>query len=99
KQMLSSIDYNFSLDKDWQDFQKIYEQVHQDFFDSLQRQFPDLTAGEIRLCALMRLNLNSQDIAAVLGISSDSLRTTRYRLRKKMNLPKGRNLASHIMSL
>ncbi len=98
-QLVNLIDYSFHLDQDWEDFKTVFEQVHKDFFHHLQQQFPDLTAGELRLCALLRLNLNSKDIATILGISQDSLRVTRYRLRKKLDLPKGTNLVNFIMSV
>jgi tetratricopeptide (TPR) repeat protein len=99
KQLSNLINYSFSLDKDWEDFKKVFEQVHQDFFNSLQSRFPDLTSGEIRLCALLKLNLDSEDIATILGVSQDSLRVMRYRLRKKMNLEKGMNLVNFVMTL
>ncbi len=93
------IDYSFSFDKDWEDFQRSFEQVHSRFFEELKTRYPDLTPSELRLCALLRLNLNSKDIATILGISQDSLRIARYRLRKRFDLPKGSNLVNHIMHL
>jgi len=91
------IDYSFSFDKDWEDFQRSFEQVHAQFYDKLKLEHPHLTSSELRLCALLRLNLNSKDIATILGISQDSLRIARYRLRKKFDLPKGTNLSNHII--
>lgn len=91
------INYSYSFDKDWEDFQRSFEHVHAEFFKKLQIEHPNLTASELRLCALMRLNLNSKDIATILGISQDSLRIARYRLRKKFDLPKGSNLPNYIM--
>lgn len=99
KNLLKMIDQNFVHDKDWDDFRHIFEQVHQDFFLALQRYAPDLTAAEIRLAALIRLNLSSKDMAVTLGISSDSLRIARYRLRKKLALQQGQSLTQFILSL
>lgn len=99
KKLVGMIDYSFNLDKDWEDFRHVFEQVHQDFFNRLQAQYPDLTASELRLCALLKLNLNSKDIATVMGIAPDSLRIARYRLRKKLQLEQGVNLVSFIMSV
>ncbi len=98
-QLIKIVDNGFSFDQDWEDFRQIFEQVHQEFYHQLNRRFPDLTAAEIRLCALLRLNLGSKDISTILGISSDSLRVTRYRLRKKMGLEKGVNLVAFIMNI
>lgn len=99
KKIRKSIDYNFSLDDDWQEFESVFQNVHQDFFNQLRKLFPDLTSADIRLCAMLRLNLNSQDIAAIMGISQDSLRIARYRLRKKIGITKGGNLYSYIMNI
>jgi len=88
QQAINMINYSFSMDKDWEDFKKVFEEVHQAFFIQLQKKHPDLTPAETRLCALIKLKLNSKDIAAIMGISQDSLRIARYRLRKKLQLPK-----------
>jgi DNA-binding CsgD family transcriptional regulator len=53
----------------------------------------------MRLIALLRINLDSADIATLLGISTDSLRVSRYRLRKKLNIAQGDNLTAFIQSL
>lgn len=99
KNLLKMIDHNFSHDKDWNDFRNIFEKVHQDFFEKLGQLSPDLTAADLRLAALFRINMPSKDMATVLGISPDSLRIARYRLRKKLQLPAGENLSRYLHSL
>ena len=99
QEAINMINYSFSLDKDWDDFKKVFEEVHQAFFEQLQEQYPDLTPAEIRLCALLKLKLNSKDIAAIMGISSDSLRIARYRLRKKLQLPKEVKLNNFVANI
>ena len=54
--------------------------------------FPKLTRGDRKLCALLKLNLSSKEIARLMGISVESVHTTRYRLRKKLGLEKGDDL-------
>jgi tetratricopeptide (TPR) repeat protein len=98
KMVLKMIDHNFIQDKDWDDFRYIFEQVHHDFFDKLQRRASDLTAADTRLAALIRLNIPSRDMAVVLGISPDSVRIARYRLRKKLKLNTGENLTHFLVS-
>ncbi|GHN01096.1 hypothetical protein WSM22_25850 [Cytophagales bacterium WSM2-2] len=93
------IEQNFVQDKDWDDFRQIFEQVHQDFFQRLQRNSQDLTPSDLRLASLIRLNIPSKDIAVVLGISPDSLRIARYRLRKKLGMTQGDSLSHFIGSL
>ncbi|ELR72873.1 hypothetical protein C900_00834 [Fulvivirga imtechensis AK7] len=75
-----------SVDREWEHFKLYFEQVHQDFFRCLKGSYPQLTANELRLCALMRLNMSSKEIAAILGISPQSVKMARYRLRKKLCL-------------
>ena len=99
KKLAQSIDFSFNLDKDWEEFERVFQQVHQDFLDALLKKYPDLTAAEVKLCAMLRLNLNSKDMASIMGISQDSLRIARYRLRKKLGLEKGSNLYSFIQQI
>jgi len=99
KQLVNFIGNGLSFDKDWQEFKTIFEQVHEDFFEKLKANYPNLTSTEIRLCALLKLNLSSKDIATIMGISQDSLRIARYRLRKKLQLSKGSNLISFILNM
>lgn len=99
KQMIHKIDHSFHFDKDWKKFNQIFEQVHPEFYRKLNEQFPELSAAEIRLCALLRLNLAAKDIASILGISADSLRVSRYRLRKKLGLDRQTHLVAFIMKI
>jgi len=79
--------------------QRNFEQVHQSFFDKLKASSENLTANDLRLIALLKMNLNSADISSLLGISQDSLRVVRYRLRKKLNLAQGDSLSAFIQAL
>ncbi len=99
KKLIKSIDFNFTLDDDWQEFETVFQQVHSSFFEKLKLQHPKLTPAEVRLCAMIRLNLHSKDMSAIMGISQDSLRIARYRLRKKLGLDKGDNLYAFILNI
>lgn len=99
RQLIQEIEHSFHADTDWADFRRVFEQVHQRFFDLLQTHHPGLTEAETRLCALLKLGLPSSEMAAILGISPDSLRIARYRLRKKLGLTKGDDLRGYITSL
>jgi hypothetical protein len=68
---------------DWLRFKVLFTAVWPDFFDGLPNRYLDLSHGEVRLLALCKLELSSKEMAAMLGISQDSLRKSRYRLRKK----------------
>ena len=84
---------------DWQDFKIIFESVHQNFFTKLRNEKPDLTDGEMRLAALMKLNLSTKEISSMLGISSDSVTKAKYRFKQKMNMEKGKELEGFVMSI
>ena len=71
-------------DKDWVRFKTTFEEVHKNFFVKLKSKQPGLTESEIRLAALTKLNLSTKEMANMLGISTDSIHKSRYRLRKKL---------------
>ncbi|MFN3529854.1 MAG: tetratricopeptide repeat protein [Bacteroidia bacterium] len=93
------IDISLVQEKEWVSFNKSFEEVHQGFYSVLHNLHPDLSAAEIRLCALIRLNMSSRDIATILGISADSLRVSRYRLKKKLGLEAEAKLTPYIHAI
>lgn len=99
KQLSEQISAGLSDDQHWDEFRSIFEQVHQSFFDRLQQQSGPLTSNDLRLIALIKMNHTSSDISTLLGVSQDSLRVMRHRLRKKLNLPQGENLSNYIQSV
>ena len=99
KQLISLINFSSNLDKNWDDFRIIFESVYEHFFDSLKKHADNLTAADFRLVALLKMNLSSADISTLLGISQDSLRISRYRLRKKLRLEEGEKLSTFIQNL
>ncbi|MEM6380985.1 MAG: helix-turn-helix transcriptional regulator, partial [Bacteroidota bacterium] len=66
------------------------------FYRHLKEKFPKLTQGDLKLCALIKLNFSSKDVAKLMGISVESVHTTRYRLRKKLGLQREDNLTEYI---
>ena len=99
KQLITLINFSSNLDKNWDDFRVIFESVYEHFFDSLKKHADNLTSADFRLVALLKMNLSSADISTLLGISQDSLRISRYRLRKKLQLQEGEKLSTFIQTL
>lgn len=99
RQLSEQIGAGLSDDQHWEEFRGIFEQVHQSFFDRLQQQSGPLTSNDLRLIALIKMNHTSADISTLLGVSTDSLRVMRHRLRKKLNLAQGENLSNFIQSV
>lgn len=99
QQLILQINESFNHEQHWREFTTAFEQVHQQFFDNIKKYSSELTSADMRMIALLRINLDSNDIATLLGISTDSLRVSRYRLRKKLNIPQGDNLTAFIQNL
>lgn len=93
------VDYSFNLDKDWDEFKHYFEEVHTGFFNTLKKSYPDLTSGELRLAALVKLNLTIKEVATILSISPNSVKTARYRLRKKLGMKTEENLTDFMMKM
>ena len=84
--------------EDWEKFEIHFDQVHEDFLKKIRRQYPELTPKDLRLCAYLKMNLSSKEIAPILNISVRGVEISRYRLRKKMNLPRDANLNDFMMN-
>ncbi len=93
------IQQHVSIDQDWENFRLHFESVHPDFFHNLTTSFPDLGPKELKLCALVRLNMSIKESATVLGISPDSVKTARHRLRKKMKLDHAASMLEVLMQV
>jgi tetratricopeptide (TPR) repeat protein len=99
KQLQQQINHSFNHDHYWEEFRNMFEQVHHAFFNDLKKYCDKLTPADLRLVALLKMNLPSGDIATLLSVSQDSLRVMRYRLRKKLNIVQGESLTTFIQSL
>lgn len=79
-------------DEDWSEFKRLFDGVHSGFLEKLLAKYPELTLGDQRLILLMKLTLTSREIANILGVSPDSVKKSRYRLRKKLGLSEAKTL-------
>lgn len=93
------IDSSYKIDRDWENFKLRFESVHHDFFKLLKEKYPDLTNADMKLCALLRLNMNIKEAAEFLGTTPDSAKTARWRLRQRFKLPKHVNLVDFILNI
>jgi ligand-binding sensor domain-containing protein/DNA-binding CsgD family transcriptional regulator len=97
--VIKMIDRNLNNKDDWKFFEEAFNNADKDFLKKVKSTHPSLTNNDLRLCAYLRLNLSSKDIAPLLNISLSSVEIKRYRLRKKMNLSHGEGLTEHLLSL
>lgn len=86
-------------DREWADFNTHFESLNRNFYSRLRERFPEISPGELRLCALIKLNLSVKEMAGILNISPDSVKTARYRLRRKLGLATEDNLTDFILHL
>ena len=86
-------------DNTWVEFEKIFKNIHSEFFQKLFAICSNLTPAEIKVAAFLRLNLNTKEIAAVTYKSEAGVKSARYRLRQKMGLQSDDNLVPFLMQL
>ncbi|HEY4289094.1 MAG TPA: triple tyrosine motif-containing protein [Puia sp.] len=86
-------------DDDWNRFALYFDQVHNNFLATLKTRFPQLSPTDLKLCAYLRLNLTSKEIAQILNISLKGVEVSRYRLRKKLNLSTEVNLYDFLIEV
>jgi len=86
------------IDDNWEHFAHHFDKVHTDFLVVLKNRYPTLTATELKLCAYLRMNLSSKEIAQLMNISIRGVEIGRYRLRKKLGLSKETNLFNFLLN-
>ncbi len=99
QKLLRKIDNNISSIDDWKLFETHFERAHEKFLHKLMDSYPALSPGDLRLCAYLRMNLSSKEIAPLLKISVRGVENHRYKLRKKLNLKPEENLIDFILGL
>lgn len=97
--VIKIIDKNLNNTDDWKLFEEAFNNADKDFLKKIKEKHPNLTPNDLRLCAYLRLNLSSKEIAPLLNISPRSVEVKRYRLRKKMNLPHESSLTNYILEI
>lgn len=99
KPVIKLIDKNLNNTDDWKFFQEAFNNADKDFLKKIKSIHPSLTPNDLKLCAYLRLNLSSKEIAPLLNISPKSVEVKRYRLRKKMDLPHDYSLTNYILEI
>ena len=99
KSVITTINKNINEEDTWNIFKEAFDNADKDFLKKIKAAHPSLTPNDLRLCAYLRLNLSSKEIAPLLNISVRSVEIKRYRLRKKMDLPHEKGLVEYILSI
>ena len=93
------IDEGMNDERDWNIFESSFNEAHENFFKKLKTGHPDLVPNDLKLCAYLRMNMSSKEIASLLNISLRGVEIRRYRLRKKLILEHDKNLVEFLIEL
>jgi DNA-binding CsgD family transcriptional regulator len=96
--LIVKIDKDLDHNKQWEIFESAFDEVHEDFLNRIKAAFPNLTPKELRLCAYLRLNISSKEIAPLMNISVRGVEICRYRVRKKLEIERDTNMTSYIIN-
>ncbi len=99
QQLIRTINFDLQDDNNWENFAKYFEEVHKDFNGNVKKKYPNVTSNELRLMALLKMNLSSKEIANILNISQEGIKKARYRLRKKLQITTDDSLQDVVLSL
>ncbi len=99
KKLLRSLSEEEDLNKEWEQFSVHFNKVHSDLLIILKEKYPSLKAHELKLCAYLRMNLSSKEIARLMSISVRGVEISRYRVRKKLEIPTETNLFQFLFDL
>ncbi len=99
KKMIRSISEDDNMDKEWENFALHFDKVHSDFISALKEKHTGISNNDIKLCAYLRMNLSTKEIAQLMNISVRGVEVSRYRLRKKIELPKEISLFDYLLTI
>ena len=94
----SDIRENIDHDDDWQKFEHNFDSVYENYLKRLKKDFPKLTVSDMRLCAYLKMDLSSKDMASMMNMSVRSVEQARYRLRQKLGLDRDTNLSEFLQN-
>ncbi len=98
KKLLKKVDHSIGHKDEWKVFEYNFNQVHEEFFNGLKSKFPQLTHKDLKICAYIKMNLTTKEIAPLLNISTRGVETQRYRLKRKLNLESDKNLTDYLVN-
>jgi DNA-binding CsgD family transcriptional regulator len=99
KKIIRSLGSEEKLDEEWKQFSIHFNNVHSNFLVTLKNTHPGLNAHELKLCAYLRMNLSSKEMAKLMSISVKGVEISRYRLRKKLQLQPKEDLFQYLLAV
>ncbi|KAA1242995.1 tetratricopeptide repeat protein [Aquimarina sp. RZ0] len=99
QQLIRTINFDLQDENNWENFSKYFHEVHKGFNSKAQQKYPQITTNDLRLMALLKMNLSSKEIANILNISVPGIKKARNRLRKKLGISPKESLEALIISI
>lgn len=99
KKMIKALIEDDNMDNEWENFTKHFDKVHSDFLVALKEKHPAITSNELKLCAYLRMNLSTKEMAQLMNISVRGVEISRYRLRKKLGISSETNLFDYLINI
>lgn len=86
QKILRTLSQEEKADGGWEQFSIYFDKVHTNFLNNIKSAYPNLTTNDLRLCAYLKMNLSTKEIAQLMQISPRGVEISRYRLRKKLHI-------------
>lgn len=99
KRLLKKLDNSIVLKDEWKVFENNFSQVHYEFFQILKVKHPILTPKDLKICAYIKMNFSSKEIAPLMNISVRGVETHRYRLKKKLDIENDISLVNYLLNI
>jgi tetratricopeptide (TPR) repeat protein len=96
RELLKMVKENINLDTDWEQLKIHFDKVNTGFFEKLQSDYPELSQGDLKVLAYIKIKLSSKEIAQMMNISPAGINKRLYRIRRKMNLPSHANISEYL---
>jgi DNA-binding CsgD family transcriptional regulator len=99
KKILRLLSEEKKVNEEWEQFSVHFNKVHADFLNIIKERYPTINQQELKLCAYLIMNLSSKEIAQLMAISVRGVEISRYRLRKKLQIPTEVNLFEFLFEI
>lgn len=97
--IVNSIKKSVNDNKLWEDFKLYFVKTNPDFLFRLAKKYPSLTQIDLKYCCYLKMNMSNDDIRVLLGINQESVRTHKYRLKRKLSLGREQSLRTYLQSV
>jgi len=98
-EVLNTLRIERSIDNNWDEFTRQFQELNPDFYQRLTQKVQGMTKSDLRLAALLKMNLNSKEIASILNITPEGVKKARHRFRKKLEIRSDESLEKFVVEL